>query len=114
LAPPGRYLLVTDNVAEPWEVEDKFNLMKRMEQHWEDVKEMFGFSEEEVEFATPYFTAGCDGLARKPGLSGDFKPDVQAPDVEGLYFAGDTYLGRGLAVEGACRSALLCFERIVG
>jgi phytoene dehydrogenase-like protein len=114
VAPAGRHLLVTDSVCEPWEVEDKFNLMAKMESHWEDIKEMFGFEDGEVEFAYPYYTTGCDGLARKPGLTGNFKPDVEAPGVQGLYFAGDTYLGRGLAVEGACKSALLCFERITG
>jgi len=67
-----------------------------------------------VEFAYPYYTTGCDGLARKPGLTGNFKPDVEAPGVDGLFFAGDTYLGRGLAIEGACKSSLLCFERITG
>jgi len=114
VAPEDRYLLVTDNVAEPREVEDKFNLGRLMEQHWEDDKELYSLTEEEVEFALPYFTAGCDGLARKPGLTGDFKPDVQAPAVDGLFFAGDTYLGRGLAIEGASRSAILCVERILG
>ncbi len=114
VAPPDRYLLVTDNVVEPQEVEDKFNRDRLLQAHWEDVKEMYGFEEGEVEFAIPYFTAGCDGLARKPGLTGDFKPDVQAPGVDGLYFAGDTYLGRGLAIEGAARSAILCVERILG
>jgi phytoene dehydrogenase-like protein len=113
VAPPDRYLLVTDNVADPEEVEDKFNLGRFMDKHWEDIKEMYAFSEEDVEFALPYFTAGCDGLARKPGLTGNFKPDVQAPGVDGLYFAGDTYLGRGLAIEGAARSAILCVERIL-
>ncbi|NPV58168.1 MAG: NAD(P)/FAD-dependent oxidoreductase [Actinobacteria bacterium] len=114
VAPPDRYLLVTDNVAEPWELEDKFNLARLMEQHWEDVKELYSFEDGEVEFAVPYYTTGCDGLARKPGLTGDFKPDVQAPSVDGLFFAGDTYLGRGLAIEGASRSAILCAERILG
>jgi phytoene dehydrogenase-like protein len=113
VAPADRYLLVTDNVVEPEEVEDKFNLARLMEQHWEDVKEMYEFSDDEVEFSLPYFTTGCDGLARKPGLTGDFQPDVEAPGVSGLYFAGDTYVGRGLAIEGASRSAILCVERIL-
>jgi phytoene dehydrogenase-like protein len=114
IAPAGHHLLITDSVCEPYEIEDKFNLMDKMEMHWEDIKEMFGFEEGEVEFAYPYYTTGCDGLARKPGLTGNFKPDVEAPGVSGLYFCGDTYLGRGLAIEGACHSSLLCFERIMG
>lgn len=114
VAPPDRYLLVTDNVAEPEEIEDRFNLDRLMEKHWEDVKEMYDFGDDEVEFALPYFTTGCDGLARKPSLTGNFKPDVEAPGVAGLYFAGDTYMGRGLAIEGASRSAIHCVERILG
>jgi hypothetical protein len=114
VAPRDRYVLITDSVCEPWEVEDKFNLMAKMESHWEDIKEMFGFEDGEVEFAYPYYTTGCDGLARKPGLTGDFKPDVEAPGVSGLFFCGDTYRGRGIGIESACYSSLLCFERITG
>ena len=114
VAPRDRYVLITDSVCEPWEVEDKFNLMAKMEAHWEDIKEMFGFEDGEVEFAWPYYTTGCDGLARKPGLTGNFKPDVEAPGVSGLYFCGDTYRGRGIGIESACYSSLLCFERIIG
>ncbi len=114
IAPAGHHLTITDSVCEPYEIEDKFNLMDKMDAHWEDIKEIFQFEEGEVDFAYPYYTTGCDGLARKPGLTGNFKPDVEAPGVSGLYFCGDTYLGRGLAVEGACKSSLLCFERIMG
>lgn len=114
VAPEGRYMTITDSVCEPYEIEDKFNLMPKFEDHWEDIKEMFQFEDAEVEFAYPYFTTGCDGLARKPGLTGSFKPDVEAPGVSGLYFCGDTYLGRGLAIDGACHSSLICFERIMG
>ncbi len=114
VAPKGRYVLITDSVCEPEEVEDKFNLMAKMEAHWEDIKEMFGFEDGEVEFAWPYYTTGCDGLARKPGLTGNFKPDVEAPGVSGLFFCGDTYRGRGIGIESACYSSLLCFERIMG
>jgi hypothetical protein len=114
VAPEGHYLTITDSVCEPYEIEDKFNLMARMDMHWEDIKEMFQFEDGEVEFAYPYFTTGCDGLARKPGLTGNFKPDVEAPGVSGLYFCGDTYIGRGLAIEGACHSSLTCFDRIMG
>ena len=114
IAPAGHHYLITDSVCEPYEIEDKFNLMAKMELHWEDIKEMFQFEDGEVEFAYPYYTTGCDGLARKPGLTGNFKPDVEAPGVGGLYFCGDTYLGRGLAIEGASHSSLLCFERIMG
>jgi len=43
-----------------------------------------------------------------------FKPDVVAPGVDGLYFAGDTYRGRGLALNSAALSGRICAEEILG
>jgi len=74
---------------------------------------MFPGIEESVEWKIPYFVAGCDGLARKPGLVGRFKPALKAPSVGGLYFAGDTYQGRGLAANGAALSAMHCADLIL-
>ena len=56
---------------------------------------------------------GCDGLARQPGLVGNYKPGLQAPGIPNLYFAGDTYVGRGLAINGASLSSLKCADLIL-
>ena len=61
---------------------------------------MFQFEEGEVDFAYPITPPAATAWPDKPGLTGNFKPDVEAPGVSGLYFCGDTYLGRGLAIEG--------------
>lgn len=114
MAPPDRYMFCSDNVAEPWELGDKFNLARLMELHWKDCVEMLNIDESQVELKIPYYTTGCDGLARKPGLVGAFKPALIAPTVSGLFFAGDTYVGRGLAMEGAAKSAFECVEAIIG
>jgi prolycopene isomerase len=69
--------------------------------------------EELVAWRLPYYVAGCDGLARKPGLVGRFKPELSAPGLRNLYFAGDTYQGRGLAANSAAKSAMDCADRIM-
>jgi len=112
-APPGRQMLHTDCVLDYEEVRDPFTVRLKLEALWKDLGVLFPGFEEKVEWRLPYKTVGCDGLARKPGLVGDYKPDVQAPGVRGLYFAGDTYRGRGLAMNGAARSAMLCADRIL-
>jgi len=113
IAPPGKQVLHTDCVAEYPEVADKFSRRRILEALWQDLKEMFPGIEESVEWKIPYFVAGCDGLARKPGLVGRFKPALKAPSVGGLYFAGDTYQGRGLAANGAALSAMHCADLIL-
>ena len=113
VAPEGKQVLHTDMVCEHPEVSDKFERGRMLETMWEDLKDMFPGLEDKVEWKIPYYVDGCDGLARKPGLVGNFKPGLQAPGIPNLFFAGDTYRGRGLAINSAARSALLCADLIL-
>jgi len=113
IAPHGKQLLYTDIVCEHSEVSDRFKRGKILNTMWEDIKEMFPGIETKVEWKIPYYVDGCDGLARKPGLVGNYKPWLRAPGIPNLFFAGDTYVGRGLATNGAARSAMLCADLIL-
>jgi phytoene dehydrogenase-like protein len=113
IAPQGKQLLHTDVVCEYPEASDPFERMRISELLWKDLTEMFPGIEDLVEWSIPYYVVGCDGLARKPGLVGEFKPKLQAPGVDNLYFAGDTYIGRGLAMNGAALSAMQCADLIL-
>jgi len=113
VAPPGKQLLHTDCVTEYPQVADKFSRRRILDLLWKDIREMFPGIEEVLEWKIPYYVAGCDGLARKPGLVGRFKPGLKAPGIANLYFAGDTYQGRGLASNGAALSAMHCADLIL-
>jgi phytoene dehydrogenase-like protein len=113
IAPAGKQLLHIDVVCEYEEASDPFERRRILEKLRLDLAEMFPGIWEKAEWELPYYVAGCDGLARKPGLVGDFKPKLQAPGISNLYFAGDTYIGRGLAMNGASLSAMLCADIIL-
>ncbi len=113
VAPPGKQLLHTDVVCEYPEASDPFRRRRILEELRRDLEEMFPGIWDKVEWELPYYVAGCDGLARKPGLVGEFKPKLRAPGVSNLFFAGDTYVGRGLAMNGAALSAMLCADIIL-
>ena len=55
-----------------------------------------------------------EGVAKSVSQAGSLKPDVVAPGVEGLYFAGDTARGYGVAMDCACSSGILCASAITG
>lgn len=55
-----------------------------------------------------------EGVAKSVTQAGSLKPDVEAPGVEGLFFAGDTVRGYGVAMDCACSSGILCASRITG
>jgi len=113
VAPPGKQLLHTDIVCEHAEASDKFKRERLLNLLWEDLKDMFPGIEKKVEWKLPYYVDGCDGLARQPGLVGNFKPALKAPGIPNLYFAGDTYLGRGLAINSAALSGMKCADLIL-
>ena len=113
VAPEGKQLLHTDVVCEHFEASDKFKRERILMLMWEDIKEMFPGIEKNLEWKISYYVDGCDGLARKPGLVGKFKPGLKAPGVSNLYFAGDTYTGRGLAANSAALSAMKCADLIL-
>lgn len=113
VAPQGKQLWHTDIVCEHREASDTFKRERLLKLMWEDIKEMFPRIESKVEWRIPYYVDGCDGLARKPGLVGNFKPGLRAPGIPNLFFAGDTYVGRGLAANGAAKSAMLCADLIL-
>jgi protoporphyrinogen oxidase len=113
IAPQGKQVLHTDCVCEHPEASDKFKREKLLKLMWEDIKEMFPGIENKVEWKIPYYVDGCDGLARKPGLVGNYKVSLQAPGIPNLFFAGDTYIGRGLAINSAALSAMNCADLIL-
>ncbi|MBU2552507.1 MAG: NAD(P)/FAD-dependent oxidoreductase [Proteobacteria bacterium] len=113
IAPAGKQLFHTDIVCEYEEASQPFKRRRLLELLAEDLKILFPEMESATAWRLPYYVAGCDGLARKPGLVGRFKPELRAPGIDNLYFAGDTYQGRGLATNSAARSAMDCAERIM-
>jgi phytoene dehydrogenase-like protein len=54
------------------------------------------------------------GVIQKPNLVGRFRPHWRAPNVEGLYFASDTFRSRGVGVDRAARAGLTVVEDYLG
>lgn len=113
VAPEGKSLLQTACVAEATQIIDKLEVNRLLEAMWQDIQEMFPDIDGKVKWKFTYKSVGCDGLARKPGQVGAYKPDIVAPGIDGLYFAGDTYRGRGLALNSAALSAMTCAKKIL-
>ena len=46
-------------------------------------------------------------------MTGRYRPPVCLAEVPGLYFAGDCYTGRGIGMNSAANSAMICAEKIL-
>ena len=54
------------------------------------------------------------GVFQKPMLVGKYRPHWRAPNVDGLYFASETFRSRGVGTDRAARAAVTCVEDYLG
>lgn len=54
------------------------------------------------------------GVIQMPGLVGKYRPHWRAPNVEGLWFASETFRSRGIGTDRAARAALTVVEDYLG
>ncbi|WXG39591.1 MAG: NAD(P)/FAD-dependent oxidoreductase [Candidatus Freyarchaeum deiterrae] len=113
IAPQGKFLLSVSCPCQPENALDKWWVREGLDVLWDDLTQIFPGFEDHIEWTLPSRYIGIDGIARKPGMVGKNKPDVKAPSIQGLYFAGDTYRGRGVGMNSAAESAMKCVERII-
>ena len=67
-----------------------------------------------VEWALFPVSWRLEGVAKDINQAGTLKSPVEAPTLKGLYFAGDTVRGYGVAMDCACAAGLICASRITG
>lgn len=113
IAPKGKHLFIGGCPCE-LDTSDRTLMEEKVAAETEDLKELFPGIWDHVEWAIKGTFTGIDGIARRPRCVGIFRPDHKAPDMEGLYFAGDTVRGRGVGMDFAARSGVRCAERILG
>jgi phytoene dehydrogenase-like protein len=112
VAPPGHMIAFIGAPCTPAQARDEDFRKLTLERFWQTVKVMFPSVEDDLVWKVDGHYVGIDGLGRSPGLTGKHRPPVAMPGMKGLYFAGDCYTGRGVGMNAAANSAMLCADRI--
>ncbi|MCX5852881.1 MAG: FAD-dependent oxidoreductase [Deltaproteobacteria bacterium] len=113
IAPPGHMVAFMGACCTPAQAIDKDFREKTLAAFWELLKKMFPSMEADLLWKHDGFYVGIDGLSRSPGMTGRYRPPVYLPEVPGLYFAGDCYTGRGVGMNAAANSAMICADTIL-
>jgi prolycopene isomerase len=113
IAPPGHMIAFIGACCTPKQARDEQFCKEVYAKFWETLQKMFPGLEENVLIRYDNSMVGIDGLGRSPGLTGKYRPPVFMKGVPGLYFAGDCYTGRGVGMNAAANSAMLCAEKIL-
>lgn len=113
-SPPGTYLYVCGGVIPGAKARDQVYVERQFELFEQDLEEMYpglrgSYWRRRHLVHDPSF-----GVIQKPGLVGVFRPHWRAPNVEGLYFASETFRSRGIGVDRAARAGLTVVEDYLG
>jgi len=113
-APPGRhlysaYLPMTEQESRNRTLVDK--LIQRLPRFMEEIYPGF---QESVDWRLDLVCWRLEGVAKSISQAGTQKVPVQSETIEGLYFAGDTAKGYGVAMDCAIVSGMICASAITG
>ena len=114
VSPAGTHLYVTGLDIPGEKVRDTGWMLRTMEQFERDLAEMFPGLEHAFWRRRHLVHEPGLGVIQKPNLVGRFRPHYRAPNVEGLYFASDTFRSRGVGVDRAARAGLTVVEDYLG
>jgi phytoene dehydrogenase-like protein len=113
IAPPDHMIAFIGACCTPEQARDEKLCKEVWAKFWQTLQAMFPGLEENLVWKYDGNMVGIDGLGRSPGLTGKYRPPVFMKEVPGLYFAGDCYTGRGVGMNAAANSAMLCAEKIL-
>jgi len=114
VAPKGKYLYtaylpVTEREAKNKELIGK--LMRRLPDFMEEIYPGFKAS---IDWKLDLVCWKLEGVAKSISQAGTQKVPVRSEHVEGLFFAGDTAKGYGVAMDCAIASGMICAGEILG
>jgi phytoene dehydrogenase-like protein len=113
LSPKGEHLLECSCICEYELGKDRGLVLRKIQEMKDDLEKLYPGWQKKVIWIRPYFR--WEEPARTPGRDGIFKPGPKSPEIEGLYFAGDSVNSRTTpGMECAADSAMICARAILG
>jgi phytoene dehydrogenase-like protein len=113
-APEGVNLVVAGGIIPGEKARDVAYLKQMFELFEDDLKTMYPGLQQTYWRRRHLVHDPSFGVIQKPGLVGRYRPHWRAPNVDGLYFASETFRSRGIGVDRAARAGLTVVEDYLG
>lgn len=113
-APEGKHLHVMGGVIPGIKGRDKKYIRETFDKFEEGMGIMYPALKNPIWKRRTLVFDPAFGVIQKPCLVGSYRPHWRAPNIDGLYFASETFKSRGIGVDRAARAALTCVEDYLG
>ncbi len=113
-APGGKHLMTAYAPVTEKEAKDKELMVKACKLIIDYMERRYPGFRKSIDWAMFPTAWKLEGVAKSKTQAGTLKAPIEAPAVAGLYFAGDTAKGYGVAMDCAVAAGLICASRITG
>jgi phytoene dehydrogenase-like protein len=113
-APGGKHLMTAYAPVTEEEAKDKELMKKACKLIVDYLERRYPGFRDSIDWALFPTAWKLEGVAKSKTQAGTLKAPVEAPSVNGLYFAGDTAKGYGVAMDCAVAAGLICASKITG
>jgi len=114
VAPPGKHLFCAYLPLTEKEARNKGQVKKIVDRLPEFMEEIYPGFKASIEWKLDLVCWKLEGVAKSISQAGTQKIPVKSQYVQGLYFAGDTAKGYGVAMDCAIASGMICAGEILG
>jgi phytoene dehydrogenase-like protein len=114
VAPAGKYLYTAYIPLTEKESRDKVLVDKIVKRLPEFMEEIYPGFKKSIDWKLDLVCWKLEGVAKSISQAGTQKVPVKSEHVQGLYFAGDTAKGYGVAMDCAIASGMICAGSILG
>jgi phytoene dehydrogenase-like protein len=113
VSPPGEHLIMSGTPVESQVVDNPAEIKRIIEKMKVEISEIYPDFQESLLWEKPMAWKLVEAVVKEPGLVWKQKMPHQIPEIEGLFFIGDSTVSYGIGTDSAAHSSILCHPKIM-
>lgn len=113
VSPKGEHLIMAGTPISPKNASNAEYIRSVTKTIKDDIRKMYPRFDDVLLWERPKVWRLVESVAKAPGLVWKQKMPHEVPEIEGLFFVGDSTVSYGIGTDSAAHSALLCYNKIV-
>jgi protoporphyrinogen oxidase len=112
VSPPGEHLIIAGTPVESSAASDSKQIRIIVEKMKKEITSFYPQFESSLLWERPMAWTLVESVAKEPGLVWKSKMPHEIPNIEGLFFVGDSTVSYGIGTDSAAHSSILCIPKI--
>lgn len=113
VSPEGEHLIMAGTPVSSKDAENPIRIRQIVDKMKNDISEIYPNFENVLKWERPMAWKLVEAVVKEPGLVWKQKMPHQIPEIDGLFFIGDSTISYGIGTDSAAHSSILCHPKII-